>query len=73
MRRWRTSGEDFPSQQLKKCITFTLAYGKKDSGVEVETVEAGGNGVQNPYTQKKTILSVVQTSVEVTESSLLSN
>ena len=49
------------------------AIWEKDSGDEVETVEAGGNGVQNPCTQKKMILSVVQTPVEVTESSLLSN
>ena len=33
----------------------------------VETVEAGGNDVKNPF--RRTIISVVQTSVEVTESS----
>jgi hypothetical protein len=34
----------------------------------VETVEAGGNGTKNPFGQKNSI-SVVQVSVEVTESS----
>ena len=34
----------------------------------VETVEAGGNGTKNPFEQKNSI-SVVQVSVEVTESS----
>lgn len=70
MRRGRTTEEDFPSQQLKKCIAFALEYGKKDFGVEVETVEACGNDVKNPYSRRRRILSVVQTSVEVTESSL---
>lgn len=40
-------------------------------GVEVETVEAGGNDVQNPLQAEEDDISVVQTSVEVTESSLL--
>jgi hypothetical protein len=39
-------------QQLKKGITFALEYDKKDLGVMVETVEAGGNGTKNPFEQK---------------------
>ena len=40
----------------------------------VETVEADGNDVINPYNAEQQIrLSVVQTSVEVTESSLARN
>ena len=39
----------------------------------VEIVEADGNDVINPYNAEQIILSVVQTSVEVTESSLAKN
>ena len=35
----------------------------------VETVEAGGNDIKNPFESRR-LLSVVQMSVEVTESSL---
>ena len=44
---------------------------EKDSGAGLKEVEAGGNGVQNPESRRDDIISVVQTSVEVTESSLL--
>ena len=37
----------------------------------VETVEAGGNDTKNPFGQRLEHNSVVQVSVEVTESSLL--
>ena len=40
---------------------------------EVETVEAGGNGVKNPRAEIGEFTSVVQTPVEVTEPSLSSN
>ena len=45
---------------------------EKDSGAGLKEVEAGGNDVQNPKAeQRRDYNSVVQTSVEVTESSLL--
>ena len=37
----------------------------------MKEVEAGGNDVKNPFCRVEKKLSVVQTSVEVTESSLL--
>lgn len=43
---------------------------EKDSGVGLKEVEAGGNGVQNPRSRVESLISVVQTPVEVTESSL---
>ena len=46
-----------------------IEYSKKDLGLMVETVEAGGNDVKNPFCREDDN-SVVQTSVEVTESSL---
>ena len=55
--RERTTGED--SQQWEK-----------DSGVGLKEVGACGNGVQNPKAECGKNLSVVQTPVEVTESSL---
>ena len=45
---------------------------EKDLELMVETVEAGGNDVLNPLAERK-ICSVVQTSVEVTESSSFRN
>jgi hypothetical protein len=47
-----------------------IEYSKKDLELMVETVEAGGNDVKNPFCREDDN-SVVQTSVEVTESSLL--
>ena len=47
-----------------------LCYCKKDSRVGLKEVEAGGNGVQNPSSRVESLISVVQTPVEVTESSL---
>ena len=47
-----------------------MIYLQEGLGAKVEIVEAGGNDVKNPLTEKK-FNSVVQTSVEVTESSLL--
>ena len=49
-----------------------MIYLQEGLGAKVEIVEAGGNDVKNPLTEKK-FNSVVQTSVEVTESSLTSN
>ena len=48
-----------------------MIYLQEGLGEKVETVEAGGNDVKNPFYRVEEKLSVVQTSVEVTESSLL--
>ena len=68
MQHLRTTWEDLLLQQLKKGITFALEYDKKDLGDAVETVEAGGNDTKNPLDNGEN-MSVVQVSVEVTESS----
>ena len=47
-----------------------MIYLQEGLGEKVETVEAGGNDVKNPFYRVEKRLSVVQTSVEVTESSL---
>ena len=48
-----------------------MIYLQEGLGEKVETVEAGGDDVKNPFYRVEKKLSVVQTSVEVTESSLL--
>lgn len=57
------------SQQLLVRYNQTAEYGKKDLEDRLKEVEAGGNGVKNPMLAEKRLRSVVQTSVEVTESS----
>lgn len=47
-----------------------MIYLQEGLGEKVEIVEAGGNDVKNPFYRVEKRLSVVQTSVEVTESSL---
>ena len=59
------------SQQLLVRHSQTTEYGKKDLENRLKEVEAGGNDVKNPMLAEKRLRSVVQTSVEVTESSLL--
>ena len=47
-----------------------MIYLQEGLGEKVETVEASGNDVKNSFYRVEKRLSVVQTSVEVTESSL---
>ena len=47
-----------------------MIYLQEGLGEQVETVEAGGNDVKNPFYRVEKSSPVVQTSVEVTESSL---
>ena len=47
-----------------------MILGRRTWGLGLKEVEAGGNDVTNPYGEDEDYMSVVQTSVEVTESSL---
>lgn len=65
-------GKTLSYRPRNRCIGRQL-IGRRTLEFGLKEVEAGGNGVQNPSSRVGEYESVVQTSVEVTESSLSSN
>lgn len=65
-------GKTLSYRPRNRCIGRQL-IGRRTLEFGLKEVEAGGNGVQNPSSRVGEYESVVQTPVEVTESSLSSN
>lgn len=65
-------GKTLSNRPRNRCIGRQFV-GRRTLEFGLKEVEAGGNGVQNPRSRVESLISVVQTPVEVTESSLSSN